>query len=764
MRHFNIFRVGASALFISALCASAAPADTELFSDSVRTLDDVTVTAIKQKADLSLQPLSSTVVTGAQTRAWHVNSVKNISEIAPNFYIPDYGSRMTSSIYVRGIGARMEQPAVGLTVDNVPFLNKDNYDFDLSDIERVEVLRGPQTTLYGRNTMGGQINIYTLSPMQYQGSRITAMLGNGPTARLALSHYVKFSPRLAMSFSGDFHYSHGFYDNHYNAKPVEQEKAASLRWRTQWRASSTVSLENVAAFSLARDGGYAYEYFGSGQINYNDTCFYRRNSFSDGLTLKWNAGNVSVSSITGFQYLDDNMTLDQDFTPMDYFTLTQKRKEWSVSEEIVARGSVSDYSWLFGVFAFYRHTRMEAPVTLKEDGIKRMITDRINNNDRIPVRLDFKDREILLGSDFRIPLWNIAVYHQSDYRLGRWLFSAGMRLDFEKTFMDYRSTGDAAYSVSMKRVIPGMPPVNIDGNVAIDEPGRLRQHFWEFMPKVTVSYDLPMESGSSVYAAVGEGYKSGGFNTQMFSEVLQQRMQSKMMEQMPANPGMPSLAGALDVDNVVSYKPEHSWNYEVGAHIGCAQGRVMTDMSLFYIDCRDQQITTFPDASTTGRITTNAGRTRSFGAEVQIRYMPTRQWAFNASYGYTNATFRRYVDRGVDYRGNYVPYAPSNTLFLSGTFNHGAGKRWEMVYGLNMRGVGRIYWNEANTESQNFYAQLGASVTAKCNWLSVEAWMENVTGTKFHTFYFESIGNRFVQRGKPRRFGFTVRMNFDAAR
>ena len=89
------------------------------------------------------------------------------------------GSRMTSSIYVRGIGARIDQPVVGLNVDNVPFLNKDNYDFDMPDIARIEVIRGPQSTLYGRNTMGGLINIYTISPLNYQGSRVMAETGKG---------------------------------------------------------------------------------------------------------------------------------------------------------------------------------------------------------------------------------------------------------------------------------------------------------------------------------------------------------------------------------------------------------------------------------------------------------------------------------------------------------------------------------------------------------------------------------------------------------
>lgn len=107
----------------------------------VRNLDDVTVTAIKQSTDLSLSPEASTIIGIGQAQRWRITTLKAMSEIAPNFYVPDYGSRMTSSIYVRGLGSRMDQPVVGLNIDNVPILNKDNYDTDLFDIEKVEVIR-----------------------------------------------------------------------------------------------------------------------------------------------------------------------------------------------------------------------------------------------------------------------------------------------------------------------------------------------------------------------------------------------------------------------------------------------------------------------------------------------------------------------------------------------------------------------------------------------------------------------------------------------
>ena len=101
----------------------------------------------KQHFGLKRQPLSSSVMGEAMLEREQIHSVKDLSAIMPNFYQPDYGSKMTSSIYVRGFGARIDQPVIGVTVDGVPYLNKNNYDFDMMDVVRVELLRGPQSTL-----------------------------------------------------------------------------------------------------------------------------------------------------------------------------------------------------------------------------------------------------------------------------------------------------------------------------------------------------------------------------------------------------------------------------------------------------------------------------------------------------------------------------------------------------------------------------------------------------------------------------------------
>ena len=112
--------------------------------DSVMLSGVDVVASIKYGDDIEKGAYSSTSVGRVEIENRHISSVKELTAIAPNFYQPDYGSRMTSSIYVRGFGSRIDQPVVGLTVDEVPVMNKNNYDAELFDISNVQIVRGAQ--------------------------------------------------------------------------------------------------------------------------------------------------------------------------------------------------------------------------------------------------------------------------------------------------------------------------------------------------------------------------------------------------------------------------------------------------------------------------------------------------------------------------------------------------------------------------------------------------------------------------------------------
>lgn len=728
---------------------SASVDNSEIPDTLVTALEEVSVTSVKQMSRLREQPEAATLLTRAQIEQAGVQELRGISDVVPNFYMPEYGSRITSTIYVRGIGARMDNPSVGLNVDNVPYLNKDAYDFDISDIASVEMLRGPQSTLYGRNTMAGVINISTLSPMRYQGWRIMAEGGNGGRARFGAGWYHKFSSSFGLSINAAYSHLDGFFRNEYNGKKIDSENNWSGRIKAHWIISRELTLQNVASAGLLRQGGYPYESKVSGKIEYNDTCFYRRFSFADGVTLRFAPEKFILTSISAVQYLDDNMTLDQDFLPEDFFTLTQKKKDTAVSEDILIRskGGGERYDWLFGLFGFYKNLDMKAPVTFKDKGISDLIESHRNEaNPAYPIRWD--SRSFGLNSDFINRTFGVALYHKSELKLGNFHLSGALRLDYERSWLDYHSYCSTSYTILQKEGEEYVPYHNIPVN--IDDTGKLSRHFLTLLPEVAAVYNFPSVDGN-VYAKISKGYKAGGFNTQMFSDVLQQRLM-----------GIMGIGASYDVNDVVGYKPEQSWNYEIGVHTNLFSSSLILDAALFYIDCRDQQLTMFPDGTTTGRIMTNAGKTRSFGGEISFGWHATDHLSFNGSYGYTNARFSQFFNGISDFKGKYLPYAPGNTLYLQGlyTIPTGLPVLKNIILDVNLRGTGKIYWNESNEDFQKFYALLGASVTLGDEKMSLKFWGKNLTDTSYHTFYFMSMGNEFFQRGKGVEVGATFRINF----
>ncbi|MBQ3121064.1 MAG: TonB-dependent receptor plug domain-containing protein, partial [Bacteroidaceae bacterium] len=249
------------------------------------------VASIKSDGDDNRSAYSSTKIGRVQIEERHLQTMKELSSIAPNFYQPDYGSRMTSSIYVRGFGSRIDQPVVGLNVDEIPVLNKNNYDFDFFDIQSVQIIRGAQSTLYGRNTAGGTMNITTMSPLTFQGKRLMLGYANGNALRLKASHYEALNERFGWSASVNYAHSDGFFKNKELGDYCDGGDNVTARLRMQYISSGHLSLDNILTISYVDEGGYAYRAYDASDgtlapVAYNDPCSYRRLNVSDGFVVK----------------------------------------------------------------------------------------------------------------------------------------------------------------------------------------------------------------------------------------------------------------------------------------------------------------------------------------------------------------------------------------------------------------------------------------------------------------------------------------------
>ena len=733
---------------------------------SVSELPEISVVAqIKQKSNLRNEPLSSSVMNFAEIDRRGVETLHDLSLFTPNLYMPEYGSKMTSSIYIRGLGSRMDNAAVGIYADRMPLLNKNGFDADLWDITRIELLRGPQSTLYGRNTIGGIINIYTLSPMQYQGVKIALGYSSGNTYKAKASLYHKFSEKAAFSIGMNYYSSDGFFKNTYDGSDCDWMEGGSARARVILRPNSKWTVDNLFSVSRVRQGGYAYSLYDSQEdkilpVAYNDMSGYERTMISNGLSIDFKSENLHFSSVTSWQYLDDCMTLDQDFTVKSMFTMKQAQNEHTFTQDFVLKSNDSHKRWqhLTGATFFYKGMDMDAPVWLKEDGINELILNKINDGIHTVMPfadLLFQENEIELSSFFKMPVYGIALYHQSEFVLGRFRLTAGLRLDYEHSSLDYANHGALHYRFTLT-----MPDYKL---IETRLGGEEKRDYIEPLPKLALSYSLPY--GSNLYLSFSRGFKAGGYNTQMFSDILQNQVQSDIMTDM----GMPSggHAGAggnmqtYSVGEIIAYKPEYSLNYEIGGHFNFLDGMMKADAALFYINCTDQQITVFPSGQTTGRMMTNAGKTRSIGGEVAVA-ANLNGFEAGVSYGYTNAKFTEYDNGITDYRDNYVPYIPANTLSAH------AGYSWYNIGGaidrlsvsVNYNGIGKIYWNEENTLCQPFYSMLGASVKVERKWAGLEFWAKNLTDTKYNLFYFVSVGNAFYAQGKPVQYGVNLYFNF----
>ena len=685
-----------------------------------------------------------------------IASPKNLSAVVPGLNIPDYGTSMTSTIYVRGLGSRMDNPVIGLYVDDVPIIDKNCYDFSFTDIRRIDFLHGPQGTLYGRNSMLGVLSVETLSPTAYQGTRGIIEYGSASTLSAKLSAY-----KGRFGLTAAYGHTDGFFINEYDGSNCGLSDSFSARARFVGGVGKA-SLDNILTVSYIDQTGYPYRKLMAGEllpVDYNDKSGYRRFFLMDGFRLKTEWRNWKISSVTSFQTLFDSMDMDQDFTPKSMFTLNQIQEQVAFTQEFIFKPKTHTVWWdsQTGLFAMVKLNKMSAPVRFLKDGIKSLILD--NANSGIPQelgRLNIQEENFLIYSDFDIALGNVAAYHESYFNTGRWTFTAGLRLDFEASRMRYDSGSDIHFIVSpaMSEYIPFS--TKVDGTETV--------RYAQLQPKLSVSYDATSERmrskglNMSLLASVSEGYRSGGFNTQIFSNVLQRKMMLGMMESLGVH-----LDGKGDLStDGLTYRPEICLNYEIGGKFRMrSDGHILESFFTAYrVDCRNQQMTVFPYGNGTGRMMANAGRSRSLGVEAEASWM-WKGLSVSFAGSLMDARFVDYDDGRNDWSGNRIPYSPESTLYLRCGYKFMTRGRFLRSVSLNadINRSGRIYWNEAGDISQSPYSLIGADVRLTTS--KAELWLrgQNLTGTEYSVFYFKSVGNSFFQAGKPRRFTIGLSIN-----
>lgn len=817
-------------------------------SDSLRTTDieEIVVAATpKEGQRLRQQALASTSFAQREMQTRAIRGLKDLSSQVPNLFIPNYGSHLTTSVYIRGVGSRMGTPAVALYVDGVPQVSPAGYDFNIAGVDRIDVLRGPQGTLYGRGSMGGVIRVFTKNPFHYQGTEIdldashvarglfTSKGGRG-RGRLALTHYHRVSDRFAFSahLFGDL--DGGYFRNAgRDNELIDDQKDGGARMRFVIRPNESLDLDVTASQEWLRQGGYPYEYRGTvgspttpepstqvGDIAYDSRSGYRRSLTNVGLTADKRWQRVELTSVTGYQHLDDRMDLDQDFTTTRLYTLMQQQNINNISEELIIKKRESEnsritlqpkvkYSWLFGASIFQGWNTTDGPVTFHDDGLA-WLNGLINQqaNAHLPTitshdeagneqyKMNFVFNNLIKGTElgfpgtYKTPTTNAALFHQSIFEnlfgVQGLTLTAGLRLDYEHFRLDY----DASYAFTQSYGLGGRltyPDGSVrEGMVLVPEneyyvtdgvKGNLKKDYLQLLPKATLLYGFN-ELRSNIYATISRGHRSGGYNIQLFSDILQSRMQTAIMKNV-ANATVPVVNAVpmipadvkqnvrsmlismgteqpMDIQSKTWYDPETSWNFEVGTHQTLFDGRLQADAALFWMETRNQQVSKMTEGGL-GRITVNSGRSRSLGAEVSLRAQITDGLSAYTSYGYTRAKFRNGNDGET-----FVPFIPRNTITAGLTQQWSLHRGWLDAISLHAdyQGSGRIFWTESNNAWQNWCGQAGVSLSLHKGASELAFYTRGLALQRYQTFYFETMQRAFAQYTRPAEIGLRLHFAF----
>ena len=695
------------------------------------TLQAGTVVALKESIPLSqvASPVSS--IRPELMRATGTYRPNSLSGMVPGLHIPDYGASLTSTIYLRGLGSRMENPVLGLYVDGIPILDKNAYDFDWEAVRSVTLLRGPQGTLYGRNSMGGVLAIRTLAPSDGARPNVHLEYGTAQSVRAGASFTTGNH-----AFSATFRHTDGVFRNAYKQELCDPFDGLNARWKWEKPSGDRLFLSHVLSVGLSREGGFAYGLHREGEdlpVSYNDEASYRRLFVMDGFKLRHRGDRLVLDGTASVQYLLDDMRMDQDYTERSIFTLQQKQNSGAGTLEVLVRKADTKARWqpTGGVFAFFRGNHMHAPVTFKRDGIQTLILD--NANAHIPADIGYlsiSDEEMPVTSDFDILSWNVALFHQSVYRTGAWLLTAGVRIDYEGAWMGYDCLTLLHY-----RFIPTM---KADKALNVPYTGSIGHSRIEVLPKLSVLYEAA--EGLRFFSTLSKGYRSGGFNTQIFSDILQRQTMNATMKDLGVYFDQPT---AIVTAEHTEYDPEEAWNMEVGGR--WSREHFRAEVSAYWMEVRNRQLTVFLPGQSAGRMMTNSGRGRNVGVETEAEAR-VKALTLRAAWSWCR------TDDGV-------PYVPEHTLFAGASYSidlNGCRLKGDAF----LRGAGPFWWNEEHSLQEPFSARLGACIT-----LAFPKWEwyvrgENLTGTESHSFYFKSMEKEFFAAGKPRMLYTVISLNF----
>lgn len=670
-------------------------------------LEAVTVTAEKRPAALQDVPASISAVTGDQIDDAGIQSITEIANQVPNLHISTWGGRRNSHVFMRGVGATYGEPAVGFYVDGVGYTGDGMFDMDLFDVERVEVLRGPQGTLYGRNALAGVINIVTRQPTNETEARVSAGAGNFGQRELKGSLRTPLvEDQLFLGLSASATKRDGYVDNTHLGEKADDRDDQSLRANLRW--TPTADLDATLSLDAERFRGGAYplgplqEIRGHPDRVRNDFAGHdNRDAFGSSLSLNWNAPGVRVTSITGWRDWENDGVGDTDGSPLDIVqeNTQEDRKQLTQELRLASPETESALRWMAGLYYYQEDTGIVTRSRFGSDAVAMGF---------VPAPMDS-----VLDADKDDQ--GYALFGQLDYRITDHVtLTAGLRRDHDKRRVRMRT----------RMEMGGTPVPGSEGDL------NDRRVFKEWLPKIALAYKP--DANILWYANAAKGYRAGGFNT--------------LMNVDPAD---------------ANFDPEHSINYEAGLKWSGWQKRLSFNLALFRVNLTDQQVIQLTPSI--GSVVRNAGESHSQGLEAELVLRPAPGWDVNAGYSYTDARFDKYRDdvRGADYAGNRVPLVPRQMFNLAVQNRRPIGASAVLFSRLELQRIGDFHWDTANTLKQGAYNLVNLRLGVEGDNWEAYLWGKNLLDEGYAEFAYDfpGLGPR-AQAGRPRTFGVTVSARF----
>ena len=679
-------------------------------------LDAVIVTAEKSEQQIQRIPSSVTALNARKVEEYRLWNSKDLTAIVPNLYAADPGDGR-NVISVRGITSTSYDPAVTTYIDGVNQFTLDTYMPQLVDIERIEVLRGPQGTLYGRNAMGGVINIVTKQPRTSE-MFFEASLGNYGLQRYVAGVRAPFAHgKFSLGINLIYEERKGYYHNNFTNTDFDRQNTHGGNLVINYYPSSTWEIvgnlkyfqnRNMGAFPLVF--GVEPAFNDPFKLDQNAIGKLRDNVTNGSITLNHYAKSFRFSSQTAYEenYRFYETPIDGDFSPIDGITIVNNYGyPWNsvkaITEELKfssAASSTSRWNWTAGSYLFYHtapnkqatHFGKDAPLVGSQSTDYSVINTTKAKN---------------LG---------VAFFGQIDYLFSEKLrFILGARYDYQHS--KQQVLGEYQPDGAPDPIFETRP----DTSAAIS--------FNAFSPKLSVLYHVA--KNSQLYASYNRGFRTGG------------------LTQLALDPSQPPL---------YPYKPEYSNSFEAGMKNTLFENKLQANIALFYTIVSDAQVPTLvlPDAIT---ITRNAGKLKSKGVELETSAIPLRGLELTYNFGYTDATYTtlKLSQNGtaVDASGNRQVFTPDITSLLAAQYSILLKK--SSLLSLVLRGewkyLGQEYFDLANSIRQAPHNLLNARVGVSTKYLGLFVWVRNISDSKYISYAYDFGA---VHLGAPRTYGLTL--------